>query len=150
MDKRRLKETIINACKKQLQETINHIQSAVDDAQNGANEYGQPKDRYDSYKAQLYRKRDMFAQQLQKAIEQMEILHKIDPKDTRTEVGFGSIVITDKQKLIVAIGLGKLNVEGDDYFCISPLVPIYDAIKGKKANDTCEFRGNEIVIKEVF
>jgi len=65
-------------------------------------------------------------------------------------VHFGSAVITDKQKLFISIGLGKFDYDGDTWYAISPRVPLYEAMKGKKAGDTFEFNGQKSTIKDVF
>ncbi len=75
-----IKRRLLETCKDEQQKAIDNLKKVVDDAQKSANEYGAPKDRYDSYRTQLLRKRDRFAQQLQKANEQLDTLHMIDPE----------------------------------------------------------------------
>lgn len=149
MNNLELKRQLIEVCKKKQQESIDNIKSVVDDAQKSANDYGQPKDRYDSYRMQLLRKRDMFAQQLLKALEQMETLNKINVSIKRDSVNFGSLVFTDDQNILVSIGLGKINFDNKTYFAISPNVPIFHVIKDKKKGDECEFRGKKIRIIDI-
>ena len=144
-----LKRKLLEECKRMQLETITNLKSVMDDAQKSANEYGSPRDRYDSYRTQLLRKRDMFAQQLHKANEQLDALDKIDVEKEMTEVQFGSLVITDKQKLFISIGLGKVVLNNKEYYAISPLVPIFEAMRSKKAGDEFEFRGNKGIINEI-
>ncbi len=145
-----LKKRLIEECKNMQLETIKNLKMVIDDAQKSANEYGMPKDRYDSFRTQLMRKRDMFSQQLLKANEQLDALNKIDLKLEMRAVEFGALVITDKQKLFISIGLGKFNFEEDDYYAISPLVPIFQAMEGKKQGESFNFRGADILIKEIY
>ncbi len=84
----------------------------------------------------------MFVSQYNKILEQLDILRKINPEEESQNIEFGSIVITDRQKIFVAVGLGKIKVNGDTWFVISPQVPIFEAMKGKKAGD--EFIFNNI------
>jgi hypothetical protein len=95
-------------------------------------------------------KRDMFAQQILKINEQIDILRRVDMTKTYTQVRFGAVVITESQRLFVAAGIGKINVEGLEYFVISAMVPFYNAIDGKRVGDTYEFRGKKEKILEVF
>lgn len=145
-----LKKALIEKCKSIQQESIKNLKVTVDDAQKSANDYGAPKDRYDSYRTQLLRKRDMFAQQLQKANEQLDALNKIDAERIFEKVEFGTLVITDKQKLFISIGLGKVEIESHEIYAISPLVPIYEAMEGKKEGEYFNFRGTESMIKEIY
>jgi hypothetical protein len=144
-----LKKILLSACLDEIDEKTASLQKAMDDAQQSANDYGQPKDRYDSYRAQLLRKRDMLGQQLQKLLQQRDVLERLDPEKISTSVGFGSVVITDKQKIFVSIGLGKKIINGEEYFIISGGVPFYKSIEGKMAGEDFEFRGQKYRILEI-
>jgi len=148
--KRELKKNILIICQARLSDTISNLKAVMDEAQKAANDYGCPKDRYDSFRTQLLRKRDLFALQLAKANEQMDILKRIDPEKACTQVEFGAIVFTNRQKLFVSIGLGKLNVDGEDYYAISPVVPVYKAMEGRRAGDEFVFNGNSTKIINIF
>ena len=105
---------------------------------------------YDSYRNQLMSKRDMYAQQLQKINDQLDILRRIDAGKLFQSVRFGAVVITESQKLFISAGIGKVKVNGEEYYAISALVPFYAAIDNKKAGDEFEFRGKTEKILEVF
>lgn len=117
--------------------------------QNSANDYGAPKDRYDSYRNQLSRKRDMIAKQLQKANEQFVLLDRIDVSVELKKVEFGALVEASQQKLLIAISLGKVQLNDEEYFAISPAVPIYQAMDGKVVGEEFEFRGNSFKILDI-
>ena len=140
-----MKKKLLSACKDLQLASIASLKSTVDEAQKSANEYGAPKDRYDSFRTQLLRKRDMFAQQLVKANEQLDVLKRIDPEKECLGVEFGAVIITNKQNLFISIGLGKVPTEEAVFYAISPAVPIYKAMEGKKAGE--EFAFNNITYK---
>jgi len=145
-----LKRRLIEKCKSIQLENINNLKMVIDDAQISANEYGMPKDRYDSFRAQQMRKRDMFSQQLLKASEQFDTLNMINPEMEMNSVKFGALVITDKQKLFISISLGKIDLDGEDYYAISPLVPFFQAMENKKQGEFFNFRGTESHIKKIY
>jgi len=145
-----LKKKLLSKCFEVQSEIVDNLSFAINEAQKSANEYGQPKDRYDSYRAQILRKRDLFAKQLQQALRQRELLSKIEPDRVNEVVSFGTVVETDDQILFVSVGLGKLEIENKTYYAISPLVPFYQAMKGKQKGDTFIFRERTIIIKEVY
>ncbi len=145
-----LKKSILEACRKQQVEVMEHIKGVMDEARDSANEYGLPKDRYDSYRAQIMRKRDLFAKQLQKATDQMEVLDRVDPEKLNDKVEFGSVVMTSDQKLFISSGIGKVNAMGETYFALSPVVPFFLAVEGLKKGDEYEFRGKKGKIVDVF
>ena len=144
------KSDLLEACKNMQLETIDHLRSAMEEAQNAANEYGPPKDRYDSFRTQLLRKRDMYATQLNKANEQLDTLNKISPVKKYDRVEFGSLVLTDSQKLFVSIGLGKVEIEKDTIYAISPAVPIFKVMEGKREGDQYEFNNRKYTIRKIL
>jgi hypothetical protein len=150
MDLKTKKRSIYNACVAAQMRLMENARLVMTEAQDGANEYGQPQDRYDSFRTQLLKRRDLFAAQYQKALEDLKILNRIDPEKLLKQVEFGAAVITNDQKLFISMGIGKVEVDGELWYAISPLVPFYAVIKGKKKGDEFEFRGKKCKIVEVF
>lgn len=150
MDHLELKRKLVTECKRQQQKVVDNLKLVMNEAQQSANEYGPPKDRYDSFRMQLLRKKDMFGQQLEKAMTELLALEKIDLKNEMNKIGFGSIIITSDQKIFISIGLGKLIVEKDNFLAVSLMVPLSKAIVGKQKGDIAEFNDQKIEIKEVF
>ena len=150
MDNKALKEELLNYCIKHQEDAINRLQKEIDGAQKMANDYGAPKDRYDAFRTKMMRQRDMFAQQQEKANIVLNTLQKIPLDVVFDKVEFGAVVITDKQKLFISAGIGKIEVSGNTYFAISPIVPIYKALEGKGVGDEVVFNGMKITIKEIF
>ena len=150
MDKLEHKIKLVEACRNILNIRINELKVSISDAQQSANEYGQPKDRYDSYRMQLLRKKDMLGQQWQKINAEFIGLKKINTKKEMDTVSFGAVVITDDQKLFISIGLGKFELGKETYFAISPNVPLYEVMKGLSKGEEFTFMGKRRKIMDVF
>ncbi len=150
MENLKLKKILIDECKKTQLQIIENAKLVMDDAQQSANDYGTPKDRYDAQRAQLLRRKDMIGQQMGKSMREIAVLEKIDPSRNCETVSFGSVVITQDQKLFISISAGKIEVDGEIYFAISPMVPFYAPIKDKKKGDEFEFRGIKNKILDIF
>ena len=71
------KERLLQKCIDQQQEVIRQLQQEIDEAQKQANDYGQPKDRYDAFRTKLMRQIELYAKQLDKAKIVSNTLHKI-------------------------------------------------------------------------
>ena len=149
MELSELKKALHAACLDEINDRAASLRKVMDDAQQSANDYGQPKDRYDSYRTQLLRKRDMFGQQLQKVLEQGLALERLDPEKISEVVEFGALVVTNNQTIYISIGLGKFSFKGHDYFVISPGVPFFKAMEGLKRGDAFEFRDQKCKILEI-
>lgn len=150
VEKLKIKKQILGTCLKMQIQNEEHTKSIMDEALESANESEQTQDLYDSYRTQLLQKREMFSHQLVKIIDERRVLERIDPNEIHTEVAFGSVVITDTQKLFISIGLGKFTCGGEDFFAISPMVPLFKVMEGKKAGESFTFNNREYHIKEVF
>jgi len=150
MEKQEIKKKLIDDCYTNINSSIESLKLQMAETQESANDYGQPKDRYDSYRMQLLRKRDMYGQQLDNAMTELAVLKRIDPNKISNEVSFGSVVITDDQKLFVAISMTKIHVGEDVYYPISIKVPFFQSIKGLKSGDKFSFNNKEHFIKDVF
>jgi len=150
MNKTEIKSLLVEECRRRLLATISELEATMADFQQQANDYGAPKDRYDSFRAQMMRRKDMMGQQLSKEMNELKLLDRLDLKKESSTVSFGAMVITKDQNYFISIGLGKMEVNNESYFIISPVVPISLAMNGKKKGDIFDFRGNRIEIEDVF
>ena len=65
MKKTALKKIIIDRCLQRLEDNYKTAMSEVNETQQAANETGPPKDRYDPFRSQMLRRRNLFAEQCQ-------------------------------------------------------------------------------------
>lgn len=150
MTNKELKEKLLNKCIEQQSEVIRQLNQEINDAQKMANDYGQPKDRYDAFRTKLMHQIQLYAQQMDKANIVLTTLQKIPLNKELEKVEFGAVVITNKQNIFVAAGLGKIELDGEIFYAVSPQVPVFNALKGKREGDEAVFNGIKLIIKEVF
>jgi hypothetical protein len=143
------KEKLLSRCIEIKEESEANILAAMNDAQQSANEYGTPRDRYDSFRAQLMRKRDMLAQQLSAVEEEVRYLRQVNPGIRYKKVEAGALVVLNTQTLYIMVGIGKLVVEDETFFVVSPVVPLVAAMKDLKPGDSFSFRGTTMKIMEI-
>jgi hypothetical protein len=144
-----IKEKLLARCIELKEESQANTLSAMNDAQQGANEYGAPRDRYDSFRAQLMRKRDMLAQQLANVEEELRYLRQMKSKSVSTKVEAGALVALESQTLYILAGIGKVIVEDTTYYVVSPIVPLVAAMKDLKKGDSFDFRGTKMKILDI-
>ena len=149
MDLIELKIKLHQKCVEKQNEILANAKAAMDEAQVAANEYGAPRDRYDSFRAQLLRKRDLHAAQYEKAMNELDFLEKLDPTNKNKEFTINTLVITNKQKFYVSIGIGKITLPEGEFYAISPLSPIFQALKEKTTGETVVFNEQKITIIEL-
>lgn len=140
---------VIQACICHQQRMAAVAKQEMDSAQQQCNDYGANVDRYDAYRTKLMRQRDMYAKQLANANASIRVLQELLRMPSGNTAEHGAIVITDKQRFFLSVGVGKFmvpyqqapNQPQDTYFAISAQVPIYLALKGKKVGDSITVNG---------
>jgi hypothetical protein len=145
-----IKQKLVKLCRETQMRMVESAKTAMNEAQHALNEYGPNKDRYDSFRDQLIGRRDMFANQYQKALTDMNVLEKINCQELKDKVEFGAIIKSESSKYIIAISSGKIECDGEIYYAISPAVPLYKAMEGLKLGDSFEFNGKRQTIKEIY
>lgn len=150
MEKVIYKRKLVEKCLELQDKNVENSKKAMEDIQESAVDYGQPQEHYDSYKSQLLRKRDVFVQQYEQAKNDRDLLEKVNVEKECSQVGFGAVVITNKQKFFICISVGKINFNNETLFGISPKVPLYKAMEGLEKNKEFEFNKMKYKINDVF
>jgi len=150
MDKLAIKKEIIKICADSLENSIQTVRAAIDEILETANEYEGDHDMFDPFKEEMMKKKDMQVELLKKYNDELTLLNKVDQTKVLKQIAFGAVVITDKQKMFISTALGKFVYKDENYYAISTQVPVYQAMKDKKAGESFIFNGNKFTIKEVF
>jgi hypothetical protein len=144
------KKRLVNYCIESQQQSLKTIQAAMEDAEQEAAAYGCPKDRYDGFRNQQIRKRNMLSKQLEQTEINLRILRNIDFSRTPSTVSHGTLTITDQSCFFVAVGIGLIHFEEDEVAVFSTQVPVYLAIKDKKSGESFEINGKQYTIKQLI
>ncbi|MCD4833314.1 MAG: hypothetical protein K8R31_05930 [Bacteroidales bacterium] len=150
MDKQKLKKNIINICIDTLEKSAQIVRETIDEIIQTAIEYEGDHDIFDPFKGEMMKKKDMQVKHLENYLDDIKLIKKADPDRISEKVEFGSIVITDKQKMFIAVALGKIQIEGEIYFAISTQVPVFKAMQDLKVGDTFTINNNQFTIKDIF
>lgn len=151
VEKISLKQRLMAECVRMQKNIINNAREAMQDAQLSANEHeGAMEEKFDSYREELQNKRDLFARQLDQGLDDLAFLNKVNSQKEYDTVMLGAVVITEMQHLFISISLGKIEIDDQVYFAVSPMAPIYKAMAGLKKGDVFEFRGKKTKILDVF
>lgn len=144
------KQELLDCCISTLKNQFSEAKKTADELQEQTNDYGQNKDRYDSFRTKMMRTKDMYLQQMEKALNTVKILTEIDPYKKCVQVEHGAIVITDKQTFFIAAGIGKINYKSKDFYVISFSAPIFQAMKCKRQGDSFIFNGKKQLITTIL
>ena len=146
-----LKQRLLNECLRIQNLQIQTAKSAMDEAQESANEHqGAMEDKFESFREACQIQRDMFAKQLDEAITTLSILKRINATKENKNIMLGSVVITNTQKFFISVSLGEISVEGKKYFAISAMSPLFKAMVNKNVGEEFSFRSNNYRIEAIF
>ena len=74
---------------------------------------------------------------------------QINPKQIAHNIVLGSVVFTDKGNFYIGVSIGKIKVEGEQFFAISPASPIGKLLLTKKEKESLSFNNKSYVINKV-
>ena len=150
MDKKKLKKEIVNTCINSLEESVETTRKRIAEIIQTANDYEGDHDIFDPFKEDMMKKKDLQVKQMEKHLEEIKLIKRVDPERILEKVEFGSVVITDKQNMFVSVALGKVSVKGDTYHVISTQVPAYQAMKDLKVGESFSINNNSFKIESIY
>lgn len=146
-----IKKSLLFQCAELIQEKIDVLEKMTADIQDSANNETKSSagDKYETGRAMMQQERDKYAVQLEQAKLVRAHLNRIKPEVTFGQVAFGAIVRTTLANYFIAISAGRMEVEGQKYYVISPQAPLAKLLLQKTSGDTFVFNDKEMKILEV-
>ena len=146
-----LKKKLLEFCLQQQYERVETAEKAVGDAAEIATqEDTSAEEKYEGFRTQMQADRDMFNKQLSEARDGLNTLHKIELDRQIDSVSLGAVVITNAQKLFIAINVGQIKLDSDTFFAVSLEAPIVKNMMGKRVGDSFAFRDKTFQILDIF
>jgi len=139
-----IKEKLFAQCRSIIKEKVDNAQTSMDASHESM--LGETKssagDKFETSRAMLQAEQDRMKSVIIKNKELEYKLSQITKENTET-VKPGAVVYTSGINYFISVGLGKLLVEGQTFYAISPEAPIGRQLMGKRAGDTFEVNGKE-------
>ncbi|WP_347159119.1 hypothetical protein [Pontibacter chitinilyticus] len=146
-----MKRRLLQESTKVLNVQITAAKNAMDLAQESANEHqGAMEDKFESFREACQIQRDMYARQLDELISTMGILRRINATKANHDVSLGAVVHTELQNYFIGVSLGAITIEGETYYAISGMSPLFKAMSGKTTGETFTFRDKSYKILQVI
>lgn len=144
------KKRLLQESNKLLNAQISAAKAAMDEAQESANDHqGAMEDKFESYRENCHIQRDMYARQLDELITTRSVLSRINATKANHDVSLGAVVHTELQNYFIGVSLGEIKIDGESYFAISGMSPLFKAMVGKTSGETFEFRDKSYKILQV-
>ncbi len=152
MDYKNVKEQLYNRCIQFVDERINNIQSALDNAKESisGDHKSSAGDKHETGRAMVHIEQEKNTKFLSEALSLKQALSKLNINETNETVTYGSLVITNSAKFFISISAGKLVIDNIEYWAITPISPIAKKISGLNQGDSVKFNGQNLIIKEIY
>lgn len=134
----------VNSKEQTIKETMASNQEALDSESKSS-----AGDKHETGRAMLQLEMEKAGQQLQEVHQMKLIVEKIDAKKTSEKASLGTVIQTEAANYFLGISIGKVVVETDTYFVVSPSSPIGKLLLGKEKNDSFLFQGRQTKITAV-
>lgn len=146
-----MKKALHTRCLELIHERIEAIKaelSSIEESRNNETK-SSAGDKYETGRAMMQMAEEKSRVQLSKTNQLRLELLEIDPENSTEQITKGSLVISDTGKYYISIGLGKVQVAEETFYCISTASPIGMKLRGKVKGDKIEFNGKQIEVKEI-
>lgn len=146
-----LKQALIEYCTQFVETQIKHVQTAIDSAKESAQNESKSSagDKHETGKSLMQLEQENNAQHLSKMLGQKRIITLIQNHQNGGMIELGSLVETNVGYYYLALGIGKVEIESQTCFVISPTSPVGKVFQNKKADDKVTFNGKTIHILNV-
>ncbi|PTN07584.1 3-oxoacyl-ACP synthase [Mangrovibacterium marinum] len=107
-------------------------------------------DKYETGREMIQQEVDKFEGQLAHTRQLKVDLGKINPEKRNRQAEFGSLLICNPGNYFLSIAVGKVEIDSDNFICLSLASPLGKAFYGKTVGDELLFNGKKIVVEEIY
>lgn len=145
-----LKQHVHEACLSLVKEKSDSLNQELNNFQSAANEETKSSagDKYETGRAMMHLEKEKIATQLNQLQKQEKVLRQIKPGKFLDQADLGSLIRTDKGIFYLSISLGKIQLT-EDVFCISPVAPLGQLLKGVTSGKQIPFGGRTYLVLDV-
>ncbi len=147
-----LKKQVLKQCQDLLSEkrTLlhNELQSLHEAIENESK--SSAGDKYETGIEMIQSEKEKIHSQIQTLENSFKLLNVAQKSLTKDTVQNGSLVVTTNGKYLLGPSIGKISIENELVFVISPSSPVAQVLINKKVNDKITLNEKENVILEVY
>ncbi|MGB3947410.1 MAG: 3-oxoacyl-ACP synthase [Bacteroidia bacterium] len=148
----KIKELLYLQCANYVSQRLKIVQTAIDSAGEAGNDETKSSagDKHETGRAMMQLEQEKNGKQLKEVLELQKLFEKIIPSKKSTKAELGALVITDKQFFYISISAGKIVVNNQTYWALSPQAPLANKLIGLSEGEKMEFNGNTYNIKQIL
>lgn len=145
------KELLLQECLDFVEKKRSEAEKSIREVQTAANEDTKSSmgDKYETATEMLQQEKEKAAQQLSEAGKLKQVLDTINPSLSSKTAQIGSLVETSNGLFFISVGIGKIIIEGSEYFALSMASPLGEKLKGCKSGEEIHLNGRKFRINKV-
>lgn len=148
MDRKELKQLVLNALNNQIEVIQNQISSLSEDAQNDAK--SSAGDKHETGLAMMHLEQEKLNAKLIEFLDMQQIALKLSENKTVDKVVLGSIVKTNKAVFYVSVPIQSVHYKNTQVFCVSVHAPLIQSLLNKEVGAEVTFNNISHKIVEIY
>jgi len=146
-----LKKKVRDHCLKLLEERITLAEGEMNALSMALREETKSSagDKYETSRSMINLEKEKVEENLLELIKKRVCFNHIDPAKKTKKIQVGSLVKTGNGVFFISTSLGKVTIDGQDIFVISPISPIGHVMLDLTSGDSFEFNGKKNSILEL-
>ena len=148
MDRKELKQLVLNVLNNQIEAIQNQISSLSEDAQNDAK--SSAGDKHETGLAMMHLEQEKLNAKLIELLDMQQTASKLSNVKTVKKVVLGSIVKTNKAVFYLSVPIQPVNYKNVQVFCVSVHAPLIQYLLNKEVGVEVTFNNITHKILEIF
>ncbi len=146
-----IKQQLITICESKINEQLNTLQNRLDLIEEARNSETKSSvgDKHNTGRAMMQLEEENINHQIAQVLETKRQLSAIPSLQKAEQVQVGSLIICSNATYFIAVGMGKVILKDERYFCISKDAPIGQILIGKKEKETITFNNKTWTIQSI-
>ncbi len=148
---REFKEQLFHLCLQQLEQKLLQLKQAMADTQEALASEAKSTagDKHETGRAMIQLEQEKLGKQLREIQKARNALIQVPYRKKHQKVESGALVKTEQGLYFLAIGLGPIEVEGQNVFVVAPSSPVAQAMLLKEAGEMFSFNGHQNIIETI-
>jgi len=148
MDRKELKQLVLDTLNNQIENLQNQISSLSEDAQNDAK--SSAGDKHETGLAMMHLEQEKLNAKLTEFLDMQQIALKLSEKKTVKKVVLGSIVKTNKAVFYLSVPIQSVTYKNTQVFCVSVQAPLIQHLLNKEVGAEVTFNNISYKILEIY
>jgi transcription elongation GreA/GreB family factor len=146
-----LKKSIISHCVNLIEKQISGLRSEIADLSAGAQNENKSTagDKHETSRAMMHLEQEKLMKRIAELELQLNQMHQIQNAEHGNQKANGVLYECDRVNIMVATGLGKIEIDNISCFVVSRQSPIAIQLSGKKVNDTIVMNKETFTIQNI-